>query len=126
MMTTVCVKKLIEVGIKYEIYSYSLCVEKVFGKKGRLLIDLMIMLTQFSFTISQMAFMLKSLKSSVNQAFEVETEMWLYASILICILTPIAWVRDISKFSFSFMMGNLLILLTIVTVSFYAIQNMHV
>jgi solute carrier family 36 (proton-coupled amino acid transporter) len=37
----------------------------------------------------------------------------------ICILTPIAWVRDIAKFSFTFMIGNFMILFTAVVVSSY-------
>ena len=40
------------------------------------------------------------------------------------VLTPIAWVEDIKKLSFTFLVGNLLILTTIVTVSAYCIWLM--
>mmetsp|Transcript_12476 Transcript_12476/g.20972 ORF Transcript_12476/g.20972 Transcript_12476/m.20972 type:complete len:105 (+) Transcript_12476:675-989(+) len=42
LFTTVCALKLIECGQRYNCYSYSLIVKKAFGKKGRLMLDLMI------------------------------------------------------------------------------------
>lgn len=62
-------------------------------------------------------FVLKSFTTSVNQTFELDTPMWYYAVGLVLVLTPISWVRDISKFSITFLLGNLLLLLTILTVS---------
>ena len=39
--------------------------------------------------------------------------------IIICIYTPISWVRNIAKFSFTYLLGNLLILLAVLFVSIY-------
>ena len=40
-----------------------------------------------------------------------------------CILIPIAWVRNISKFSFTFLLGNTLILTTVIIVSVVLVQT---
>ena len=65
-LTTLCVKQLVQTGMKYNIYCYSMIVEKVLGSKGRHMLDVMIFLTQFSFTINMAIFVTKSLKTTVN------------------------------------------------------------
>jgi amino acid permease len=94
----------------------------VLGRKGRQALDIMIFLSQYAFTISQAVFVIKSFTTSINQAFSLNTPMWYYSLGLICILTPIAWVRDISRFSFTFLIGNLLLILTVGVVCIDAIK----
>lgn len=50
---------------------------------------------------------------------QIETPQWPYFVLVLSVLTPIAWVEDIKKFSFTFLVGNLLILTTIISVSGY-------
>lgn len=64
------------------------------------------------------------MQSTVNAQFNVETATWPYFVGVLAVLTPIAWVEDIKKFSFTFLVGNLLILLTLVTVSGYCVWLM--
>ena len=66
-----------------------------------------------------MVFVLSSMQTSVNQLFDLDTTQFLYCGLLICALTPIAWVRDIARFSFSFLIGNMLIVLALVVVTAY-------
>ena len=112
-LTTVCVLKLVGSGLKLGIYSYSLLVEKAFGKTSRIILDVMIAATQFSFSISHFTFEVESLKSTVDSIFEVNSSRASFAIAICCIIIPISWVRDIGKFSFAFMVGNFIILLTI-------------
>lgn len=56
------------------------------------------------------------MKTTINSSFGVESELWQYGIALIFILPPIAWVRDISKFSFTYLLGNLLLLVTVIVV----------
>lgn len=44
-ITTICAIKLVEVGLKTKLMSYSLIGEHALGKKGRKMIDVMIALT---------------------------------------------------------------------------------
>ena len=121
-LTTLCVSKLIQVGLKHNLYSYSLVVERIFGHKTRILLDFMIATTQFSFSISQHVFVIRSLKTSFDIALNQQTTPWIFGCGILLVLTPISWVRNISKFSFSFMVGNLLILLTAVVLSVFSLN----
>ena len=120
LISSICVVKLVESGLKYKLYSYSLIVEKAFGCNGRFILDFMISMTQFSFALSYVAFMVESGKSTVDKMFDIDTNPWVYATAIICILTPMAWERDITKFAFTFLIGCLLIVWGLVVVSFYA------
>jgi amino acid permease len=40
------------------------------------------------------------------------------------LLTPIAWVRNIAKFSFTFFMGVIFVFTTVIVVTIYAIDMM--
>ena len=48
--------------------------------------------------------------------FGQEVSLWQAATPMLCILVPVVWVRDISKFTFTFLAGNLLIVTTVVIV----------
>lgn len=85
--------------------------ERAFGRRARDFIELLIAATQFSFLISQVVFMLGTLTTTFNQ----DTTLWM-AGFLLVVLTLIAWVRDIGKFSFTFLIGNLIMLATIFVV----------
>lgn len=125
ILTTICVEKLILTGLKYEIYCYSQVVGRVLGPRGRLFLDIMIFMTQYCATIAQSVFIIQSFASSLNTAFGWNTPQWYYAMGLVCILTPIAWVRDISKFSFTFMLGNTLLMATVITVIVDCVKTMN-
>lgn len=120
LLTTVCVLKLVQAGLKLGIYSYSLLVEETFGKEARTVVDVMIAATQYSFSISHFTFEVESLKSTTDSMFMTNTPRKFFAFIIVCILIPISWARDIGKFSFAFMVGNFIILITIGVV-FYCI-----
>ena len=119
LLSTFCVGKLIDAGLATKLFSYSLIVEKALGKKGRFFLDVMVGLTQFSFTIAGIIFIINSFKTTVDTLFDTDSNPLIYGVMIIAIYTPISWVRNIAKFSFTFMLGNILILLAIVFVSVY-------
>ena len=117
IITTVCVVKLVKVGLKLNTFSYGNVMEQAFGSNGRIILELMIALTQFSFSISQVSFMARSLKTTMDSTFTINSNIAIYGAILVCIMTPVAWVRNFAKFSFSYMIGNLLTFFTVVLLS---------
>ena len=125
VVTTICVIKLINAGLKLEIFSYSDIVEETLGRKARIFTDIMIAASQFSFTISHVTFEVESLKSTIDTVFGLDTSKAMYAVIVLCILIPLAWVRDLGRFSFSFMIGNSVILFTVIVVSGYCISILN-
>lgn len=122
-ITTICVLKLVASGLKLQIFSYSLLMEKTFGRPARIALDVMIALTQFSFSISHFTFNIESLKSTIDSVFETQTKRSTYAIILVAILIPVSWVRDIGRFSFAFMIGNLIIVLTLAVVVYFCLET---
>lgn len=55
--------------------------------------------------------------------FGIDAKQEVIGVFLMCILIPMSWVRNISKFSFTFLIGNTLILTTCVIVSFVLISR---
>ena len=68
-----------------------------------------------------MTFLVTSMKSTFDVIFTIDSNIVIYATIVVLILTPMAWVRNIAMFSFTFLIGNLLILITVIVTSVYAI-----
>lgn len=119
-MTTICVVKLVSVGLNLKTYSYEMCVKETLGVGAKKILEFMICATQFSFSISQITFIVKSLKTTVDTTFETDSSIWYYATLVFLIYTPLAWVRNISKFSFTFLIGNLLIVATVLLILYFA------
>jgi proton-coupled amino acid transporter len=57
------------------------------------------------------------------QVWGVDISLEAVGGILMLILIPIAWVRNISKFSFTFLVGNTLIMTTVIIVSVVLIHK---
>ena len=119
IVCTYCINKLIDASLATNQNSYSLIVERVMGKKSRFCTDVMLSLSQFSFTISKVVFFINTFKVTCDYLFSTDSNPWIYGCIVICVYSPIAWVRNLAKFSFTFMLGNMLILLAILFVTVY-------
>ena len=72
-----------------------------------------------------MTFIVASCKTTVDQLYDVNSNPWLYAAALICILTPIAWERNIAKFAFTFLIGCVLLFWAVLVVSFYCFGMLY-
>ena len=77
----------------------------------------MIAATQFSFSLSLASYITATMKTVIKTIFDYNIDIWYIAVVMMCILIPIAWVRQISKFSFTFLVGNILILTTVIIVT---------
>ena len=125
--------------MKYECFSYSQIVKLAIGKSGRLILDVMIAITQFTFTISFMSMMASSLRDLISKAqwgndvvidpknnYELgDTRyIWTYGVALCCVLSVLAWVRNIAVFSFTFLIANILLLAATIIICSYSIKNL--
>ena len=86
----------------------------------------MIAATQFSFSISHFTFEVESLKSTIDGIYGIDSSKGVFAACIVCILIPVSWVRDIGKFSSAFMIGNFMILLTIIVVVIYCLLTLQI
>mmetsp|Transcript_12476 Transcript_12476/g.20971 ORF Transcript_12476/g.20971 Transcript_12476/m.20971 type:complete len:108 (+) Transcript_12476:1128-1451(+) len=50
-------------------------------------------------------------------------DIWTYTVPLVALLSVLAWVRNIAKFSFTFLFANILILVSATIISIYAISD---
>ena len=67
--------------------------------------------------LSFVSFITQSFQSVIKAKLGYEVELWSIGIVLVMILAPISWVRNISKFSFTFLLGNTLILSTLIIVT---------
>ena len=112
--------KLVDAGLATNIYSYPLVVEKILGKKSRVIVEIAITLTQFSFVISHITFLIQSCKTTIDTLLEVDSPIAYYIVAVCTINTLLSWVRNLAKFSFTFIVGNFLIITAVIYVSVYA------
>ena len=84
----------------------------------------MIAATQFSFSLSFVSFITVAAKSVIASLFGYELDLWTIAYVLMCILIPMACVRNISKFAFTFLVGNVMIISTVIVVSVVMIMKL--
>jgi amino acid permease len=67
LLSLLCAVMLVRVGLKIgNIFSYSLLMERVYGKRAKKVLDVIIALTQYGFTIPMMVFTCESLKTIVD------------------------------------------------------------
>lgn len=124
IITTVCCCKLIDCGMYLNVYSYAAVVNEVLGKKGKISLDIFIALTQWSFVVSFITFLYTTFKGTVDTVIGIETSPVIYIVMFTLILTPMAWVRNIAKFSFTYFLGVIFVFSTVIVVTCYAVNMM--
>lgn len=117
VIQAIAANKLVRAGQSLGLKSYSLITLKLLGSRAKILLDFMIAATQFSFTISFGAYIAEAWKGLLLSLCGLKVGSWTTSSALVVVLTLMAWVRDISKFSSTMLIGNLCILSTLVIVS---------
>ena len=122
VLSLIACLKLVDAGLALQIYSYPLVVQKVLGKRARFIIEIIIALTQFSFVISHITFLVSSCKTTFDTLFNTDSNLLYYCLAVGLICTLLSWVRNLAKFSFTFLIGTFLILCTAIFVMVYAIR----
>lgn len=135
-LTSICAVKLIRVGNKMHCYSYSGIIKQTLGKKGELFLNIIIALSQFGFSVGLLTFMVTTSRDLMvgleKRAAKNHSEpvvhdhiidihnKWTYGLGFLVILTLLAFVRNIAYFSFTFVLGNILILLTVICIVIFS------
>ena len=104
--------------MKLGLYNFGEIAEAALGKTGKIVVDIILATCQFSFTIAQITFTLTALSKNIGND---KIDRWYFAIGLICLYAPLAWVRKIQYFSAGYIIGNLMIILTITVVSVYSV-----
>lgn len=99
----------------------------------------MIVLSQFSFSISQLSFCVMTTKDIIMSLLNVSAKplpvegetavsnslidmsnVWTYGVVIIAISSLLAWVRNLENFRFVFLFANILLMSTVLMISCYA------
>ena len=120
ILSMIACLKLADVGLALNLYSYPLSIEKILGRKSRIVLEVAIALTQFSFVISHITFLIESCKTTIDTLWKTDSKIEIYMIIVIVVYSLLSWVRNLASFSFTFLVGNILILLTSVYVTIAA------
>lgn len=90
----------------------------------------MVVLTQFSLTISMMSYSVYTVKdisiSVLGTTGPLTSNTWTYGALIIMILSAMAWVRNLEHFRFVFVFAGFLMMATIVMISGYAIGDLRI
>lgn len=123
------VLKLVQAGTKLQEFTYPGIVEKAIGPKFKIVAEVFVAICQFSFTVTQISFTLKSVREVLNYANLLGDDgenmsLWWFAMILIALYSPLAWVRKLEFFSTGYIVGCVMILFTVLVVSGYCIKGL--
>ena len=98
------------------------------GNAGFVLFQIILAFCQFSFTITQISFTIKSFREVFAEwnfwGVQTDTSLWLFATALIVIYSPIAWVRRLQYFEIGYIVGCFMIVFTILVISGYCIVGL--
>jgi hypothetical protein len=110
------------------------------GTRGRSVLNLMIGLSQYNFTVVGLSFLCSSARAVVcewiygsslmlndpNTVYEFgdPRNIWTYGAFFSVVLSLLAMVRNIALFSFTFLIANLCLLFTVIAILGYAITNL--
>jgi proton-coupled amino acid transporter len=87
-----------------------------YGKTGRLITDILLVSTQFSFLLPFIVFLTENARAVFSKILGLKISIWYYAAVCFGLLAPLVWVRKISKFSNFHIFADLAIVLTILVV----------
>ena len=94
-LTTRCALKLVDCGIKTKIMNYPLLTRFALGRNGQNLSEVMIALTQYSFTITYITFIYSTIQSITLALWGFTIDPYLLCAIIALFMIPLALVRKI-------------------------------
>lgn len=130
-LMALCAVKLVHIAQEHKIYNYNEIVRRAFGPFGALMLDILLVLSCFCFTVAELIFCAGTLKSLVLgfMGHDNKTDMpydgvwnkiWTYAAIFIVVFSLLAWVKNIATFRFAFTAINMLTIASAIIISIYS------
>lgn len=129
-ITYFCLMKLLWAREKVPGGSFADIANAAMGRPGKYAVDIFLTIMQYGFVVGLIYFALESLKSVVDEVFDINISI-IYLGILIyyyihlgiftfVVVTPLLFVRGIEKFAFTYIIADILILITAITIVVFA------
>ena len=134
VLTVYCTTLLMATADQYG-GEFSSIAKEAYGDKARILTQVLIICSQMGFCINYIYFISSQVGSIFNcvnrggdlcaQSTEVRenVQIWYFLPALFCIYVPLCWIRDMEKLAWSHLVGNILILLVVVSVTYFSTSN---
>lgn len=117
-----CAIKLTQCGMATRKISYPDIAGKALGTIGKRVLEVMLSIVHFMFTIAQISFTCNGLKASCENMFDMkDLRLEYFGLIVLAAYSPLAWVRQIETFKIGFMFGFAMIIVTVITICAFCI-----
>lgn len=103
--------------------SYPELAFRAFGKRGEMLVKIGIAAMQSGVCLTYLIFVPHNLRSSVKSMIGVDISPQFWLVLMVLIQIPLSWIRDISHFTITNSIANLLILYGLVTCLGFAVEE---
>ena len=118
-LTTFCATLIIDVRKVINLPSYTAIGERLFGKKGRIAVDIALFSSQAGFCCGYVFFIVDNIHKIIENSITDSHDKWITAAVLFIIFTLLAWVRKIELFAQTHVFADIMILVTLIYVIIY-------
>jgi len=110
--------------------SFSEIGQKTYGKAGKIMVDVTLIGSQFSFVTAYIYFISQNLQVIIQQAsiygqpegtpVPEPANRWIFGALCFCIYWPLCMIRRVEKLAVTHLFGDIMILITIVVIFAYS------
>lgn len=94
--------------------------ERALGPSGLQIARICLALAHWQFTIGQVTFTLKSLQTTIGSWVGHTSPLWVFGIAIWLLYTPLVWVRYLERFGSCFVFASAMILLGVLTTTYFA------
>ena len=124
LLTQICADKLLQARKRFPRASFTDLGKLSMGRPGQYMVDIFLSIAQIGFLIGQTYFIASNLQQVMHDAFGVDLELKYYGLTCFIITTPLSYVREIERFAFSYVLADVLILVTTVAILVYSTMKL--
>jgi amino acid permease len=96
-----------------------------YGKFGRIAVDISLALSQSGFCCAYVYFIKENFNQILLQQFGVNVDTQIIALACFFLFSLLCYIRKIEIFAATHVFADFMIVIALITISFYASQNLH-
>ena len=118
-VTIYCAMLLIQIRSKLGASSYTTIGEQLFGKPGKIMVNIALCLSQIGFVCAYLYFIMVNFSDVIYHAFDFDVSRFYIAIIQFIVFTLLCYVRKIEIFASTHVFADLMIVVALVTIIVY-------
>lgn len=124
-LTIFCAYLLIETRKVVRLPSYSDMGERLYGRRGKIMVNIALFLSQAGFCCAYIRFIVVNFHQILTTLFQTEHDEIVTAGVCLVIFTLLCWVRKIEIFAQTHIFADIMILLTLLYVIIMGILQIN-